>query len=223
MKKSILSLALIGILSLNSCKKEASTENTENKTEETVTENKYSGNYVLDTTFSIIDWTGSKPAGTHTGTIALKEGSFELTEGKITNGSFVIDMTSITVTDLKEDEGKGNLENHLKGLGEKESEDHFFNTSKFPTSNFKINSVIENGDKYTVNGTLTMKDITKEVSFPATIAIAEHEISLISDTFKIDRTLWGVNYASKSIFDDLKDKFVNDEIELTVKVKATKK
>ncbi len=37
-----------------------------------------------------------------------------------------------------------------------------------------------------------------------------------------NRTHWNVNYASKSIFDDLKDKFVNDEIELVVKLKATK-
>ncbi|NHN25084.1 YceI family protein [Flavobacterium jejuense] len=222
MKKSVLSLALITIFSLSSCKKETPTENTETTTENTTTEVGVSGKYNVDTTFSIIDWVGSKPAGKHTGTIAIKEGNFEITDGKITNGSFIIDMTSITVTDLTEETGKTDLETHLKGTGEKEGEDHFFNTSKFPTSSFKINSVSETDGKFTVNGTLTMKDIAKEISFPAAISINENEVSLISDSFKIDRTLWGVNYASKSIFDDLKDKFVNDEIELTIKVKATK-
>lgn len=222
MKKNILGLALITILSLSSCKKEASTNDTENSTETTTTETAISGKYSVDTTFSIIDWVGSKPAGTHTGTIAIKEGDFEITNGKITNGNFVIDMTSITVTDLTEDKGKTDLETHLKGIGDKESEDHFFNTAKFPTSSFKINSVSETDGKFTINGTLTMKDISKEISFPAKVSINENEVSLISDSFKIDRTLWGVNYASKSIFDDLKDKFVNDEIELTIKVKAIK-
>lgn len=222
MKKSILSLALIGLLFFNSCKKEASTENTENTTDETVTETNYSGSYSVDTTFSIIDWKGFKPSGTHTGTITLKEGNFEVIDGKINDGLFVIDMTSITVTDITEKDGKTDLENHLKGLGEKESEDHFFNTSKFPTSTFKISSTTPEGDKYMVNGILTIKGIENEVHFPAKISISENEISLISDSFKIDRTKWGVNYASKSVFDDLKDKFVNDEIELTVKVKATK-
>ena len=47
-------------------------------------------------------------------------------------------------------------------------------------------------------------------------------MTLSTESFKINRTEWNINYASKSIFDDLKDKFVNDEIELVVKLKATK-
>lgn len=223
MKKSVLSIAFLAVLSLSSCKKEGTTEeNLENTTENVATEVSVSGTYVVDTTASVINWVGSKPAGKHTGTITLKEGNFDVTEGKISGGSFIIDMTSITVTDLTEETGKSNLEMHLKGTGEKEGEDHFFNTTKFPTSTFKINSVTEENGSYTVNGTLTMKDIAKEVSFPATIAVSDTETTLTSNAFKINRTLWGVNYASKSIFDDLKDKFVDDEIELTINVKAKK-
>lgn len=223
MKKSVLSIALLAIISLSSCKKEGTIEeNLENITENVAIEVSNSGTYTVDTTASVINWVGSKPAGKHTGTIALKDGSFEVTEGKISGGSFTIDMTSITVTDLTEETGKSNLEMHLKGTGEKEGEDHFFNTTKFPTSTFKINSVTEENGSYTVNGTLTMKDIAKEISFPATIAVTDTETTLVSNDFKIDRTSWGVNYASKSIFDDLKDKFVNDEIELTINVKAKK-
>jgi hypothetical protein len=47
-------------------------------------------------------------------------------------------------------------------------------------------------------------------------------MTLSTDSFKINRTEWNINYASKSIFDDLKDKFVNDDIELKVNVTATK-
>ena len=73
------------------------------------------------------------------------------------------------------------------------------------------------------NGNLTLKGVTKPVEFTATITNEGDVMTLTSDAFLINRTHWNVNYASKSIFDDLKDKFVNDDIELVVKLKATKK
>ena len=47
-------------------------------------------------------------------------------------------------------------------------------------------------------------------------------MTIKSEPFMINRTEWNVNYASKSVFDDLKDKFVEDNIELTVNVKVLK-
>jgi len=218
MKKSLLSLAIIALISLSSCKKEA-TENTETTTETEVTG--VSGTFNVDTSMSVIDWIGSKPAGKHTGTISLSNGSFEITDGSITGGNFTIDMNSITVTDL-EGEDKMKLETHLKGTGEKESEDHFFNVTKFPTGNFKMLSAEPESGAYFVKGILTLKEISKEINFAAEITITDTEIKLISDPFKINRTTWNVNYASKSIFDNLKDQFIDDEIELVVKVVAKK-
>ncbi len=220
MKKIFLSLAIVGLMLSVSCKNE--TPATEEPVAEEpvattpVEETAFTPDYKIDAT-SVIDWTGSKPAGKHTGTIALKEGGFTVADGKVTGGKFVIDMNSITVTDLTGDD-KASLEGHLKGTGEKEKEDHFFNVAQFPTGEFTIKS-FENG---TVTGDLTLKGKTNEVSFPADVVVSETEVTLTSKSFKIDRTKWGVNYASKSVFDDLKDKFVNDEIELVVKVKATK-
>lgn len=218
MKKSLLSLAIILLISLSSCKKEA-TENAETTTETEVTG--VSGTFNVDTSMSVIDWIGSKPAGKHTGTISLSNGSFEITDGSITGGNFTIDMNSITVTDL-EGEDKMKLETHLKGTGEKESEDHFFNVTKFPTGNFKMLSAEPESGAYFVKGILTLKEISKEINFAAEITITDTEIKLISDPFKINRTTWNVNYASKSIFDNLKDQFIDDEIELVVKVVAKK-
>ncbi len=216
MKKNLVILTILGLVSLTSCKKENETENTTVATTE-VAEVATAADFKVDPASSIIEWVGSKPAGKHTGTIALKDGSFAVTDGVVTGGDFTIDMTSITVTDLTGDE-KARLEGHLKGTGEKEKEDHFFNTTAFPTGNFKITKVEGN----TVTGILTLKDVANEVSFPATIGVNENEVKLESEPFTIDRTKWNVNYASQSVFDDLKDKFINDEIELVVKVKATK-
>lgn len=219
MKKTVFSLALIAMISFTSCKKENNSAN--ESTTEVAVEESTVGDFPIDKENSVINWTGTKPTGKHTGTISLSEGSFTTEDGKVTGGNFTIDMTSINVTDL-EGEDKANLEMHLKGTGEKESEDHFFNTTKYPTSTFKIVSLSEANGAYYVKGILTLKGISKEVDFPAEIMVGDNDISFVSDPFKINRTTWGVNYASKSIFDDLKDKFVDDDIEVTVKVKAKK-
>lgn len=220
MKKTILTLALISFIGFTSCKKDNTTETTEETIEVTEVESK--PNFIVSTKNSIINWTGAKPTGTHTGTIALKDGSFEVTDGKVTGGNFTIDMTSINVTDLEGDE-KASLEAHLKGTGEDaEKVDHFFNVNAHPTSNYKIVYLEEANGAYFIKGILTMKGISKPVDFPAEIIVSDTEVKLVSDPFKINRTLWGVNYGSKSIFDDLKDKFINDDIELVIKIKASK-
>lgn len=220
MKKIILSLVVVTTLSLTSCKKETpeSTEPVEAAAEASAESNTFK----VDATKSSIEWIGTKPAGKHNGTISLSAGELSLNNGKVESGKFTIDMNTITVLDLKAGDGKEDLEGHLKGLGKEEDADHFFNTKKFPEGTFEITSVETVDAKTTVNGNLTLKGITKPVSFPATIAVDGNNLTLSSESFKINRTLWGVNYASKSIFDNLKDKFVDDEIELKVTVTATK-
>lgn len=219
MKKNILSLLVLATLSLTACKKEAST--TTEATDVAVATDS-SAVYKVDKAASIIDWTGTKPAGKHTGTIAISEGEVAVKGDVIESGKFTIDMTSITVTDLTEADGKGDLEAHLKGTGDKAGEDHFFNTGKFPTGTFEITKVSKVDGKDTIEGNLTLKGITKNVKFPATIVADANGVTITSETFKINRTEWGVNYASKSLQDDLKDKFINDDIELKVSVKAVK-
>ena len=51
---------------------------------------------------STISWVGKKVTGKHTGTINLKEGYLEMEGENIVGGAFVMDMTSIQVTDLSE-------------------------------------------------------------------------------------------------------------------------
>ncbi|MCU0350069.1 MAG: YceI family protein [Flavobacterium sp.] len=216
MRKLILSCAVIALVSFTSCKK----ENTEN-VGDSATETTAVGVYNLDVSNSKIDWVGSKPAGKHTGTLTLTEGNFEVTEGNITGGTFTIDMNSITVTDLSGDD-KMYLETHLKGTGDKESEDHFFNVNKYPTATFTVSSVEKVENNHLVKGNLTVKDITNAVEFTAQVTTTDSTVTLVSNPFKINRTKWNVTYASKSLFDDLKDKFVDDDIELVVKVSATK-
>ena len=169
-----------------------------------------------------IMWQASKPTGTHNGTINTSEGQIFVKDGKITSGSFTIDMTTITVLDLAGDE-KASLEAHLKGT-ESESAQDFFNTTKFPTGKFEITSVIdstlENGANTLVKGNLTLLDVTKEIAIPVTVTVSDSIIVVVSPGFNINRTEWGIVYKSKNVFKEIGDKFINDEIALTLKLEA---
>ncbi len=179
--------------------------------------------YKVSNTTSQVLWTGSKPTGQHTGTIGISNGSLSVEGNKITGGNFDLDMTSITVTDLKAEDGKGDLEGHLKGLKD-DNADHFFNTRKFPTGKFVITNVeaVSGNPSAThkITGDLTLKGISKSVTFDASVGMAGNKLSAVTPAFKINRTEWGVNYKSKSVFDDLKDKFVDDDIALVINIDA---
>lgn len=222
--KNILVLFLIcgTIITSTSCKKaEGEKATVAEAAEVAVTSGK---TLAVDLSSSVINWEGAKPSGTHTGTMNLSEGSIAMEGNDLTGGSFTIDMNSITNTDMEGD-SKTNLENHLKGFAEGK-EDHFFDVAKHPTGKFEITKVSKvTGDEtatHLIYGNLTLKGITKEVGFKALIGIGTERIEVTTPPFTIDRTQWGVNYGSKTVFDDLGDKFVNDEVGLTITLKAGK-
>ena len=161
----------------------------------------------VDATKSTITWIGKKVTGQHNGTVALKEGSLIFKGKKLTGGSFVVDMTSLTSTDLTGDY-LGKLNGHLK------SED-FFGTEKFPTSKLVFNKITENGKgSYFVTADLTIKEVTAPIYFVIIV-----KGSTATSTLKIDRTKYGIKYGSGSFFENLGDKTISDEFELTVTLK----
>ncbi len=222
MKKAFITLPLVACMVVfTACKRDKENQ-TNAKEAETVSQmSAESIKYKINADQSTINWKGSKPTGEHTGTIAIESGVVTLKGGMIESGNFLIDMNSINVTDLKAGEGKENLEAHLKGTAEGK-EDHFFNVQEHPTAYFEVTSSQEKEGKTILSGNLTIKGIKKNISFPVSVTNDAESITLTSESFTIDRTQWNVNYGSKSIFDDLGDKFVNDEIELVVSVKGSK-
>ncbi|MHC1774150.1 MAG: YceI family protein [Lentimicrobium sp.] len=172
----------------------------------------------VDVAASKVEWTGAKPTGQHNGTIGISEGSLMLTDGNIVGGKFTIDMNSIVVLDLTSTEDNGKLVGHLKSPD-------FFDSEKYPTAVFVITSVEAlsgNADAtHKITGNLTMKDATKSVTFPAKVSVEGNTLTASSPDFVIDRTQWNVQYGSKTIFNDLKDKFINDEIGLKISLSAT--
>lgn len=221
MKKSIFSLFfLASMTTFVSCKKEANI--TTSDAVETVTTTGESITYKMDLQNSVVEWKGSKPTAEHTGTIMFSDGEAIINNNQLVGGKFVFDMNSITVTDLKSGDGKEDLEAHLKGTGEKEKEDHFFNVNKYPKGSFEVTKVAEENGKNMITGNLTLKEISKSITIPAIITSDEMGMTITSEAFPINRTEWNVNYASKSVFDDLKDKTIDDNIALKINVKILK-
>ncbi|TXD47662.1 YceI family protein [Polaribacter sp. IC073] len=212
MKKVFLSLALVASV-LTACKSEKK-EKVEAKEAAKVEAVADLNNVAVAS--SVITWQGEKPTGTHNGTIMLKEGSLNLKEGKLTGGSFAIDMSTIKVLDIPADEEEnGKLVGHL-------SSPDFFNVAAYTTSKFVITSVEETEGKLAVTGNLTIKDVTKSITIPAMLTTAGAVTTLKSEKFSIDRADFNVKYGSKKFFDNLKDKFIDDLIEMsfTVNTKA---
>jgi len=176
----------------------------------------------VDTAATVINWTGSKQVASHHGTIKLLTGIVYVKGDKIESGNFTINMNSIQATDVKPEDGKAQLEAHLKGTNMDEKADHFFNVKKYPEGKFEITKIGEENGKTMVEGNLTLKGTTKNVKFPATVKVTADQVTIESEQFPIDRTQWKVNYGSKSVFSDLGDKFINDEIDLVVHLTAKK-
>jgi polyisoprenoid-binding protein YceI len=220
MKKQILNtLAAVALVAgVVSCKGEKNETEAKDAQEVAVVED--AAKFKVDASSSTIAWVGSKPTGKHNGTINIENGVVNVAGDAIT-GTFLIDMTSITVTDLEAGDGKESLEGHLKGMAEGK-EDHFFNVAKYPTAAFEVTGVTEKDGKKMMQGNLTMRDQKKNIEFPVSYTVEGENMTLTSEPFTIDRTDWGVNYGSQSVFDDLGDKFISDDIELTVNLKATK-
>jgi polyisoprenoid-binding protein YceI len=169
----------------------------------------------VDLTVSVLNWKGSKPTGDHYGTVALKSGGILIEDGAITAGEFVIDMNSIVNLDMKGKKGATNIEGHLKSAD-------FFEVAAYPTAKFVITKVEENAGKLSVTGNLNIKDVTKSITISATLSKVDGNYIFKSDNFNIDRADFNVKYKSKKFFDNLKDKFVNDLVEMSFEVKASK-
>lgn len=174
--------------------------------------------YRPDLEKSTLGWHAKKVTGEHMGNVKIKSGSIVVDHHAPSRGEFVIDMTSISCTDIKDAGYNAKLVGHLKS-------DDFFSVSKYPEATLKIKSFspiagAKTGNaNYTVKGDLTIKGITKEISFPATMNVSDRIITAKAE-IKIDRTQFDVRYGSGKFFDNLGDKMIYDEFTLSVDLTA---
>lgn len=172
--------------------------------------------YAVDTNESRLEWKGRKVTGSHNGILMIKSGELVVTDGQLTGGNFEMDMTTIRVLDLSNRNMNEKLLNHLKS-------DDFFSIEEFPTSTFVITSATPgDSNNYSITGDLSIKGTTAPVTFDTTVDIADGTATATA-TIKYDRTVYDIQYGSGSFFSNLGDNMINDEIEMTVTLKAINK
>lgn len=183
------------------------------------TGNSSSDKHSVDLDNSRVSWIGRKPAGEHHGYVKLLAGEIQVDNNEIRSGYFIINMNSITDTDLADKSSNAKLIGHLKSPD-------FFDVQKYPSGSFAITRVTripvasagtgEIKSTHKIEGDLTLKNITKKISFDASVNTLNGKLTATSLPFTIDRTHWDVNYQSKSVTAALKDQYIFDEITLTI-------
>lgn len=178
--------------------------------------------YSLVTSESFVDWKGRSVMGGngHQGYIKPLSGTLAIdANGAIAGGYFELDMNTITLTDKKDTSSDNGLISHLK-------DPDFFDVKKYPKGSFQLTKAIKAaGDTaYYITGQLTLRDVTQEIYFPATI-VRKGEDIIATASLTINRTKWGINYHSGSVLGLAKDELIEDNVlvSLALRFHSTKK
>jgi len=171
-----------------------------------------------DATYSIpagttVSWQGKRPliqGYMDSGTIAITDGAVAVAGNTITaNATF--DMNTITATATGMGRGADMLTNHLKSAD-------FFEVERYPTATLTITDAQESGkgtNVYTATGTLTIKDITRDITFPVAVYDESNALRVVV-TIPLDRTQWNIRYGSDKFFSDLGEKMIADMFTVSV-------
>jgi len=157
----------------------------------------------IDTHKSSIAWVGKKVTGQHSGTVGIKSGNLSFDDASLVGGEFVIDMTSLTATDV-EGGMRDKLNGHLRS-------GDFFGVEANPTATLTFTSVKATDTGYSITADLVIKGISHPITFDA--SVSDHSATAV---LVVDRTLYNVKYGSGKFFDGLGDKMIYDNFDLTV-------
>jgi polyisoprenoid-binding protein YceI len=168
--------------------------------------------YNVDAEASQLKWTGYHLAKSyeHIGFVKIKSGKLATANGTITSGEFVIDMNTISNTDVTDGEKNGKLVGHLKSAD-------FFDVANNPEAKLVIkkSTAAANG-KLKATGDLTIRGITKSIDFEATLNETGSQVEATAD-LKIVRTDFNVMYGWK-----VENAMLSGEFRMEVKLVAKK-
>jgi len=175
----------------------------------------------VDTATSRIRFTGHGIGKSHPGIFKLNYGNVSVANQKITGGTFEINIKSLDV-EQKDDMFQSKLKPHLLS-------GDFFDADKFGTAKFEITKVepykpdskdtsLVKGANFNISGNLTLKNVTKNVTFPANVELADNTLKAKAD-FDIDRRQWQMNYGNDKT---LGDKFISETVNIELDLKAIK-
>ena len=150
---------------------------------------------------STLEFIGAKVTSDHKGGFKTVKGGATLGEdGSIASVNLKIDMTSLYADEFP---GSTKFVSHLK------AEDFFF-VQQHPIASFKSTKIEGN----TITGIFDMRGVQKEISFDATFVNTE-PYGLKAE-FKINRKLWGIEYAGKA------DNLIKDDVAIIADLQFAK-
>lgn len=151
-----------------------------------------------------VRFVGSKITGSHEGGFKNVTGSVALVDGDLSQASVdvKIDMTSLFSDDKK-------LTVHLKG-------EDFFAVDSFQNASFKSSQIVKDENVFMVTGALTLRGVTKNIEFPANMALANDKFTASAE-FAIKRKDFGIEYPGRP--DDL----IRDEVVIKFDLTASLK
>lgn len=170
--------------------------------------------FEIESAKSRIDWIGRKVTGAHNGTIDVKGGTLLLNGGVLSSGIITIDSASIKILDIHDRDTNAQFAGHL-------ASNDFFSTEKYPTATFEIISVKLrfSANEYALEGKLTIKGITHNTTFDATIQNSGDALSLTGKLI-VDRTKYDIKFRSGNFFKDLGDTLIYNDFELDIALQA---
>ena len=176
--------------------------------------------FSVDTANSWIRFTGYGVGKNHPGTFKLTYGRLTASDDGVTGGTFVMDITSLDMAQ-EGDMIDSKLKPHLLS-------GDFFDAETFGTSRFEITNIepykakddekksLVEGANFSISGNLQIKDVTKNVTFPARIDLDGNTLKTRAN-FDIDRRQWQMNYGNDKT---LGDKFISETVNIELYLEA---
>jgi len=218
MKKVLLSVIIVSAM-MTSCSNNGKKTEAKKAEKVKVVQNNETSTFI-NVSEGNIKWRASHIGGVQPryGKIDYKSASVLVNDGKLTNATFLVNMSTLTVESFP----KG-AEEITKLTGHLQSED-FFNIEKYPTSKFELTNLNSSTGDYNskVTGNLTILDITKSITFSANINVTENQVSIQSEDFSVDRTDWGLKYNVEGTEGVPIDYIIANDIGFTINVTLTK-
>ena len=148
----------------------------------------------VDAGTSTFAFVGAKITNDHLGGFKGYEGNVVLDEGgQVVGTSFTISLATVFTDSEK-------LTKHLK-------KPDFFDVEQFGSARFASADIQSAGEGHTVNGVLDLHGVTKTLSFPAKIDVADESVHVTAE-FDLNRQDFGISYPGKP--DDL----IKDQVKI---------
>lgn len=159
---------------------------------------------------SKVMWSGTMVGiYTHEGTVDLTEASLQVEDGKVTGGSFTVDLSTMVATDENYNPEEGSTPEKL--VGHLMSPD-FFDVENHPTASFVITNVADS----TLTGDLTVRGITGEETVENVKVYKDGDTYKLKGTLVFNRKEYDVNWDHP-----IQERVLKNEITVKVKLIAS--